>query len=173
MEPKPSTATIGNSDDYNLDPDQGVDNEIEMFTPAGSTAVARFEYPKVWKTTSSEVDESGMMKSWVKLKEPLSENSVFSKIEISATPVEVKSVKDFGRPEDQKYLNIITKGDSELQQADLMGVEVREDDNGIKYYDYKLAYSPKTCSYEESKYYWGTCPIKTLAYVSTTVVEVF
>mmetsp|Transcript_27772 Transcript_27772/g.44751 ORF Transcript_27772/g.44751 Transcript_27772/m.44751 type:complete len:162 (+) Transcript_27772:560-1045(+) len=121
--------------------------------------------------TQTEVNNEGSMKNWILLKEPISDNAVFSRIEISSFPVSEASVSDFGRPESDRYIQMITKDDTELKEADLMGVDIRLDENGVKYYDYKLAFSPKKCSYEESKYAWGQCPIKTLAYVSTTVAE--
>jgi len=166
-----ASTAIGNVDQYNLDPEQGADNEVETFRPAESKAEARFEYPRVWKMTKAEINNEGSMKNWILLKEPISDNAVFSRIDISSFPVSETSVSDFGRPESDRYIQIITRDDEELKQADLMGVDIRVDENGAKYYDYKLAFSPKKCSYEESKYSWGTCPIKTLAYVSTTVVE--
>jgi len=167
-----ASTAIGNVDQYNLDPEQGADNEVETFTPGGgSKAEARFEYPRVWKMTQTEVNNEGSMKNWILLKEPISDNAVFSRIEISSFPVSEASVSDFGRPESDRYIQMITKDDTELKEADLMGVDIRLDENGVKYYDYKLAFSPKKCSYEESKYAWGQCPIKTLAYVSTTVAE--
>jgi len=132
--------------------------------------MASFEYPRVWETTERVTSESGG-KKWLKIKEPISGDVVFGSIDIEALPVTVSSVDEFGRPEDNKFLKIVAGDDKELQQADLMGVATRVDDKGIKYYEYKLAYSPSKCSYEESRKFWGTCPIKTLAYVSTAVMD--
>ncbi|GAB5367410.1 hypothetical protein AAMO2058_001227700 [Amorphochlora amoebiformis] len=164
---------VGSVDDYNLNPDSGAINSRETFSPQGTTAQAYFEYPSLWKPTDSNtqiLEPGGSRKNWFKFKEPISGNPVFSQIEIQSKPVMAKTVEDFGRPEANKFLDLVTEGDPELQQADLMVVDVRKE-SGVTYYDYKLAYSPRSCSYEEAKKFWGTCPIKTLAYISTAIAD--
>jgi len=148
-----------------------VENKIFAFKPGGITKEATFEIPAVWKTKEEMEEPETRTRFWKDFTEPISGNKVFSNIEISASDVKAKSVEDFGRPESDKYMKLVAANDRELQRADLMSIDVRVDGNGNKYWDYKLAYSPpkSECSFEEARKYWGECPIKTLAYVSTTV----
>jgi len=148
-----------------------VENKVFIYKPEGATAEASFAVPAVWKTKEEVEEPEARTRCWRDFTEPISGNKVFSNIEISASAVTAKSVEDFGRPESDKYMKLITASDKELQRADLMSIDVRVDGSGTKYWDYKLAYSPpkSECSFEEARKFWGECPIKTLAYVSTTV----